>query len=240
MGGSCCICDCCIADCGFCCIFDFCSDSGCDYHPKENNTAERAKKIAGELEDMKKRASKDGQEIGKSALDEINASLNKFISDLTQVNAKEFGGKKLNIQVEVLQEELDKLKSEITSFVGDRLNERLVLTDPELNPILNEPNDDKRAKNFNQFYVKIHKQAVNDLSKKIESCVKKQFEIVKKVINTRLSEVDRSISDSYSNYKKGLQMLEEKGQELSNSQVDCMYSISLADIVLKIVNPNNK
>ena len=83
MGGGCCVGDCCVMNCGFCCIGDFfsCKD-GCSYHPQENKTEAHAKKIANELADLKEKGTETAEIIENEVIENINTQMNQFINDL--------------------------------------------------------------------------------------------------------------------------------------------------------------
>lgn len=223
---------CCVMDCGFCCIVDFCSDHGCEYNPIEINTADHAKKTADDLAEMKEKAHREGMELGKEIFERINIFMKQFVDHLEAINAGTYGGKQLNLKINVIKKELEKLSGEVQNFIGDRLDERLVLTDKELSVILEEHDDKKRAKNFNAFYVRIHKQAVRDLIEKIEEVIKRQYALVDGEIRSRLEEVNADMKKADESYKELERMMEEKDTALAAKQVDNMYIIGLSDVVL--------
>ncbi len=229
----CCIGDCCVMDCGFCCIMDFCSDRGssCSYHPREKKTVDHSKKIADELAAMKSRANEEGKKIGDEAFSSINQYMSEFIQHLKKINSGTYGGKKLNIKMDVIEQEIDKLRNEVSNFIGDRLNDRLILTDSELSLILAEHNDKKRSKNFDDFYARVHKQAVLDLVGKIEEVIAKQFAMVDTEIRTRLQEVDSSMQEALQSYNDAEKLKEQQDSALAQKQIDCMYRVTIADIM---------
>ena len=234
----CCVGDCCVMDCGFCCVFDFCSDSGCGYHPTNNDTVDHSKKIADELAGMKNRAHKDGEKIGNEAFSNINQFMSQFITYLKKINEGTYGGKKLNIKIDIIEREFEKLRQEVTSFVGKRMDDRLVLTDRELSVILEEKDDDERAKNFDSFYKKIHRKAVLDLSEKIEEVISKQFAIVDLEIRDRLKEVDMSMKIALSEYEQAEKLKKENSVEWARKNIDSMYKVTVADLLLNELNRN--
>ena len=232
----CCIGDCCVIDCGFCCIFDSCSNHGCDYHPVEKNTVDHSKKIADELAEMKEKARKEGTIIGNEVFEYINVYMQQFIDHLKKINAGTYGGKRLNLKMDVIEKELATLRDEVKNFIGDRLDECLVTTDSELTVILEEHDEKKRKKNFDDFYVRIHKQAVMDLTKKIEEVIALQFGLVDAEIRNRLKEVDADMKNADAGYKEMERMLEAKDDALASKQVEYMYLISLSDLVIDELN----
>lgn len=225
-------------DCGFCCVFDFCSDSGCGYHPTNNDTVDHSKKIADELAGMKNRAHKDGEKIGNEAFSNINQFMSQFITYLKKINEGTYGRKKLNIKIDIIEREFEKLRQEVTSFVGNRMDDRLVLTDRELSVILEEKDDDERAKNFDSFYKKIHRKAVLDLSEKIEEVISKQFAIVDLEIRDRLKEVDMSMKIALSEYEQAERLKKENSVEWARKNIDSMYKVTVADFLLNELNRN--
>ena len=230
----CCIGDCCVVDCGFCCIMDFCSDRAttCSYHPQEKVTVEHSKKIADELATMKTRANEEGKKIGDEAFDNINQHLSEFLKYLKSVNDGTYGGKKLNIKMDVVEQEIGKLKDEVSNFIGDRLNDQLVLTDSELSVILEERDDKKRSRNFDDFYSRVHRKAVLDLADKIEEVIAKQFAMVNSEIRTRLQEVDSSMKDALDSYNEAERMKAQHDSSLDQKKIDCMYKVTVADIMI--------
>lgn len=234
---SCCVGDCCVVDCGFCCVMDFCSDTGCGYHPDANNhTVEHSTKISNELAEMKERAATEGGKIGEEAFESINVYLQQFIEHLKTINATIYGGKKLNIKIDIIEKEIAKLRDEVTNFVGICIDDRLVLTDRELSIILEERDDKKRSRNFDDFYKRVHKQAVLDLSKKIEEVIARQFVLVDVEIRNRLKEVDGAMQEALASYTEAERMKKEKDVSFGGKQVECMYVVTLADIMLDELN----
>ena len=120
------------------------------------------------------------------------------------------------------------------------MDDRLVLTDSELSIILEEKDDAERAKNFENFYKKIHEKAVLDLSKKIEEIIAKQFSIVDIEIRNRLKEVDLSTKNALKEYEQAERLKKENSVELSKKDLDFMYKITIADILLNELNRNEK
>ena len=229
----CCVGNCCVMDCGFCCILDFCSDSGCDYHPVVNNTVSHAKNIADDTVVMKKRARENGRKLGQEALTSINAYMDEMMAFLAQYNQKDYGGKKLNLHLDSVKQEIAGLQKEVLDFIGNRMDEKLVETDPELSVILQEWDDDKRKKRFDEYYDRTYRQAVKDLTEKIEEVVGKQFAIVQEEIDARLGEVQQSMNKAMKDYDEAMAAM-KKQEELPKEQIKAAeYEIALADTLQK-------
>lgn len=241
---------CCIADCGFCCIGDFCSDSGCSYHPSRNDTADHAKKIADETAAMKTLARAKGREIGKELLGSrpssgqdkeisqtasggLNSYMSQLMKFLSQYNQKEFGGKKLDLHLEKVQAEIKDLQEGVLDYIGDRLDERLVETDPELSVILQERDDETRKRRFDEFYSRIHREAVIELTHKVENVIGEQFNIVREEIGDRIGEVQGSMEKALRDYQTAEKAMKEQ-ERLPQEQIkEAEYDIALADILQK-------
>lgn len=189
---------------------------------------------------MKERARIDGEKIGKEAYGQINVFLNQFVSYLWKINDGVYGGKKLNIKMDVIERELHNLENEVTEFVGNRMDERLVLTDPKLSVILANEDDAERKRRFDEFYVTIHRLAVKDLGQEIKTVIAKQFAIVNKEIRDRLDEVDQSMKDALDEYRQAEKMKMEKNDDLSYKQIEYMYRIDLARILDETISKGLK
>lgn len=233
MGGGCCV-----VDCGFCCIADFfsCSDS-CSYHPQENKTEAHAKKIANELAALKEKAAKTNGIIEKEAVEDINIQMNQFIEKLKKINQEKYGGKTLNINIGLIERNKKNLENDIVGFIGRKLEDRLVLTDKELALILKEPDDEKRDKNFDAFYIKVRKDAILKLIEEIESTIAKQASMINSEIKNRLNEVQASMDEALAAYNEICELKEKEGSGLEKKRVEYMYRCTLCDILLDEIEP---
>lgn len=241
---------CCVADCGFCCIGDFCSDSGCSYHPDRNDTADHAKKIADETAAMKTLARAKGREIGRELLGSrpskgqdneisqtafggLNSYMSQLMEFLSQYNQKEYGGKKLDLHLEKVQAEIKDLQESVLDYIGDRLDERLVETDPELSVILQERDDETRKRRFDEFYSRIHREAVIELTHKVEDVIGQQFNIVREEIGDRLGEVQSSMKKALRDYREAEKAMAEQ-ERLPQEQIkEAKYEIDITKLLQK-------
>ncbi|MDN0047006.1 hypothetical protein QVN49_08280 [Megasphaera hexanoica] len=232
----CCVGDCCVIDCGFCCIFD-CGDCG-DMKLEQVVTVDHATKTSNELDEKRKLAREEGEKEGDAVFSNINQFMKLFIEELKKINEGTYGGKKLNIKIDIIEIEFKKLRQEVTGFIGKRMEDRLVQTDKELSIILQEPDDDERAKNFEAFYQKVRRKAILDLSDKIEEVIAKQFAIVDSEIRNRLKEVDLSMKNALNEYEQAEKLKKENSIELARKDIDSMYKMTVANILLNELNGN--
>lgn len=233
MGGGCCVMDNPVGD-----FFRdlFCSDSGCGYHPRQVKTASHAKKVADELAEMQRKMGESSQKSEQKILDCVEKSMEKLLKEVEEVNKKKIGGKELNIDIDGIKAKNNALKKEVIGFMVSSINNRLVLTDPELSVILKEKDDKTRAKNFDAFCKRIRSYAIDKLADKISQTVKNQQAMIEKEINSRLEEVDAMMKKSETAYL-AMQDAKVKGEESeAEERIKHAYAYELADILLETVN----
>lgn len=233
--GGCCIGDCCVMNNA---VGDFFRDifggssGGCGYHPGPSETEAHAKKIADELAAMKEAIRESSEKKEQEIIDYISKSMNDLIKLLEDVNKKQFGGKSLNINIKGIRANNEDLKKEVVGYIGNIMDERLVLTDKELSVILEERDDEKRGKNFDSFCKRVQKQALAGLSKKIESTVRKQEEMIRREIESRLNEVDRNMKAATKAYADIVEVKEKDESKMAGTQIKYIYQYELSEILL--------
>ncbi len=240
--GGCCVGNCCVANC---CIMDnafgdffrdlFGDDStgSCGYHPSATVTESHAKKTADELAVMKESIRESTEKKEKEIIDYIDRSMNSLIKDLRDMNRATYGGKSLNINIEGIREKSEKLKKEVVGYIGNVMDEKLVLTDKELSMILEERDDEKRTKNFKAFCKKVQKKSLSGLVKKIEDTVKQQEAMIRKDIESRMSEVDKSMQEAMRAYTEILNQKQQDNTKMEETQIKYIYQYELASILLE-------
>lgn len=233
--GGCCIGNCCIMNNA---VGDFFrnifggSSGGCGYHPGPSETEAHAKKIADELAVMKENIRESSEKKEKEIIDDISVSINELIELLESVNKKQFGGKSLNINIDGIRTNNENLKQEVIGYIGNTMDDRLVLTDKELSVILEERNDEKRNKNFDAFCERIKKQSLDGLSKKIESTVRKQEEMIRREIELRLNEVDKNMKEATKAYIDIVEIKEKNESKMTETKIKYIYLYELSEILL--------
>lgn len=232
--GGCCVGNCCVMNNV---VGDFFRDifggsGGCGYHPGALETEAHAKKIADELATMKESIRESSKKKEKEIIDYINKSMDDLIKLLEGVNQKQFGGKSLNINISGIRTNNDDLKKEVVGYIGNIMDDRLVLTDKELSVILEERDDEKRGKNFDSFCKRIQKQALDGLSTKIESTVRKQEEMIRCEIESRLNEVDRNAKAATKAYMDIVAVKEKDESKMAETQIGYLYQYEIAEILL--------
>lgn len=215
-------------------IWDDCSTSSGSYQPKASVTAAQSKSSADELAKLKAEVRNETEKKEKQLIDNINESMNQLLKVLAEINKQSFGGKNLNININEIQSKNDDLKKEVVGFIGDYMDNRLVLSNHELSEILKEYNDQKRKQKFDVFYRKLLRQAVEKLKTKIEITVHKQEEVIRREIQNRLTEVDKNMQEATKAYEEILHMKEEQDDaKIEEKQIQYCYQYELSEILLE-------
>lgn len=233
MGGGCCVMDNAVGD-----FFRdlFCSDSGCGYHPSQVKTASHAKKVADELAAMKTKMDESNKKSEQKILGYVEKSMEKLLKEVEEVNNKKFGGKELNIDIDGIKAKNNVLKNEVIGFMESSINNRLVMTDPELSVILNEENDKTRGKNFDDFCKRIRGEAIEKLADKISQTIKSQENMIENEIKSRLEEVDSMMKESEAAYLNMQNAKDIGEEEVAEERAKNIYAYEVADILLETVN----
>lgn len=224
MGGGCCD-FCCIGDC---CVFDF-GSSGCSYTPGPNTSDRTAKQIADELANMKESYTKIADDAEKLIIKEINGNMDAFISEIAKINNNVYGGRTLNINIDIIKKKRDDLARSVVGHIGGVVHDRLVMTDAELSIILKEKDDAVRAEKFKNFCDHLITNAKETLKEKIEKTVTKQNNIAKKEIMSRMDEIDKTMQASIKEFERVKEANEKSIQEKEKLQLELMYKHGLYD-----------
>ena len=229
----CCVGDCCVGYCGFCCIMDFSSGSSCcvGHTSVSNDSVENAKKITEEFNKMKDEYENKAAVQERDLMDQLNATMDKFIDELVVMNKEKYSGRTLNINIEAIRKKREALSQEVVGFIGTRLHDRIVTTDPELAPILKEKDDKKRNANVKKFCEKVLKDAKSDLKTKIKDTVKEQELVVRKELENRLAEINNSLAQSTAAYNELLAATEKDVKEQERLKLQYMYEYDIYNVI---------
>lgn len=233
--GGCCVGDCCVMHCGFCCILDFHSNCGdCSVSTRSGGTSASNDEFNAEvLRDLNDRCTKEAAEETNKCMDYLMKHIEDMISEMSKLNEiKSADGYSLNLDTKYLTQKLIDTKNSLANYISDKVKTRLVLEDCELSIILLERNEKKRNKGVNDFYNRVFNNAQSELISIIKDAVRDQCSLVKDQLNQRKEEIAMSIvkqegliNDVNKKYKEESSRLPEL--------VDCMFEISCADILSK-------
>lgn len=236
-GGGCCVGNCCIANCGFCCIGNFFSCSDCCVGNCGDNSSGKTAKIDhtaiinNELAEMRNRSAADAKKQEEDIITDINESMKDFIKWLEGVNRQKIGGRNLNINIDKIKELNEALRKKVVGFIGKRLDDKLVMTDPEVSTILAELDDAKRKKNFDDFYDNRLREAIREMIKEIETSVREQSEAIEREIQNRINELNNNMAQETRAFEEIKKLKDKEDSRLAEVQVDYMYYANLCDIM---------
>ena len=229
--GGCCVMDNPIAN-FFRDIRDIFTTTGCGYTPGPSETEAHAKKIADELADMKVKIRESQEKREKQVIEYINRTMMSMLNSIEVENGREYGGKKLNINIQGIREKFEELEKEVVGSIGNTVEDRLVLTDPELAVVLEERDDKKRKRAFDAFCVRVQNEATAKLSLKIKETVDRQSSMVRKEIEQRLTEVNASMQEASAAYMEILESKKKEDGRIEEKQLKYMYQCELDEILL--------
>lgn len=236
-GGGCCVGNCCVANCGFCCIGDFFSCSDCCVGNCGDNSSGKTAKIDhtaiinNELAEMRNRSATDAKKQEEDIITDINESMKDFIKWLEDVNRQKIGGRNLNINIDKIKELNEALRKKVVGFIGKRLDDKLVMTDPEVSTILAETDDAKRKKNFDDFYDNRLREAIREMIKEIETSVREQSDAIEREIQNRINELNNNMAQETRAFEEIKKLKDKEDSRLAEVQVDYMYYANLCDIM---------
>ena len=232
MGGGCCD-FCCVGDC---CVINFgggssggSSGGGCSYTPSRNTSDTTAKKIANELAKMKDNYTKVANDAEKIIIKEVNGNMDNFISEINKINNNVYGGRTLNINIDIIKKNKDDLARSVVGHIGGVVHDRLVMTDKELSLILKEKNDDIRADKFKNFCDQLIKNAKDSLKEKVKDTITKQNKMIRQEIMSRMDEIDKTMQESIKEFERVKDANEKSIQEKEKLQLELMYKHGLYD-----------
>ena len=138
-----------------------------------------------------------------------------------------YGGESLRINIDGIRETNEGLKKEVAGHIGRVLDERLVLTDPELSEILKERDDEKRAKSFRAFVLRVRNEAIVSLQDQIRTATTAQSDVVREEIQNRLEEVNHRMDEVQHAYEDIIKAKNGRSSELEEKRMQYMYTYTL-------------
>lgn len=244
---------CCVGDCGFCCVAnccvfktscgDCCVGNCCvsDSVPKdkERDKENREAMIANELAQMRTRSATDAKKEEDAIITDVNETMEDFIKWLQDINKQKIGGRNLNINIDKIKELNENLRKKIVGFIGKKLDNKIVRTDPEVDTILAELDDAKRKKNFDNFYHARMREAIRELIKEIESSVREQSAAIEREIQNRIQELNNSMAKETCAFEELKKLKQQEDSRLGEKQIEYMYYSNLCDIMFNELKMSN-
>ena len=184
---------------------------------------------------MKEKMGESSRTIEQELMEHAEINLEGFIKELENINYKTYGGRQLDLNLSALREKNRKIKDKISGAISKVVDGRLVLTDHELSKILKEEDDKKREKAFQDFVVKVQRQALNQLKKEFDKVIEEQSRIIHQTLEQRIQEIDRNMQVSMKEYEKLAEQKRNNDEKLKHTEVEYMYCYELASMVRDVV-----
>lgn len=224
---------CCVGNCSNCCVGN-CGD--CGNKAAMELKAKHEKEVANELAEMRREQKKEGEVLEKDLLEYAEGAYVELLQVLEQVNKKDYKGKKLNINIERLREEQEKLRKNVVGSMGNLFDELLQPKSPEMAVIIRENNADKRNSMYKEYINKIKLKSRNGLKAKIERNIEKQKEIIFKEINNRLEEINSDLKRAEKAYTEVLAIDKNNRKELEGIQAKNQYQYEIYNVLKDEIN----
>ncbi len=234
---------CCVFDLFGCSVLDLFGSSGSSsggvssccvgYHSGPSESEIHAKKIAEDLAKMKEKYRKSSEREEQNIMNDITSSFTELLNSIEEYNHTSYGGRTLNIDIAGLRRKNDELKNSVRGHIGNIMDERLVLTDKELSVILQERDDKKREKNFDNFCDRVRRQAISTLIDKIKLTVKAQSDMINNTIRNRLSEVDNHMRETQLAYNEILRSKEQGDAKREETAMKHIYKYEILGLFLE-------
>lgn len=240
-GGGCCIGDCCLMNC---CIGDFFgskskgSSSGGKTESYQADTADlqatiRVQSALTEFRtDTQSRSTKLENEIVK----ESREYLDSFLEDMRRYNKIRYGNKRLNINLSKIERDNRKTEDEIHGFIVKRIIKRISLDDTECQKILEMEPGKEKEKSLDQFYKKVLKEAVLELSDKLRANMEKQTDTICDRIQQRIDNIIDVCETKTEDFER-IRLVKEAGEsEVEAEQFRLSHTVSLCELGLSYLS----
>lgn len=182
--------------------------------------------------DTQSRSTKLENEIIK----ESREALDNFIDELKIYNKIRYGNKKLNINLNNIEREQRKTEDKIHGFIVNRIAKRISLDDEECYEILKLEPGKEKTKRLDEFYRKVLKEAVLELTDILRDTMEKQTDIVEERIQQRIDSIVDICETKATDFEK-IQKLKEKDEsKIEQEQIRLSHYVALCEYGMSILD----
>lgn len=238
-GGGCCIGNfsCCVGDC---CVFNLFrskskgSSSGGRTESYQPNTAnlEATLKVQEALTvfrtDTQSRSSKMENEVIK----ESRQYLDEFLDDLRKYNKIRYGNRRLNINLSHIERENRKTEDKIHGFIVKRVIKRVSVDDDECLKILEMNAGQEKEDRFDEFYKKVLKEAVLELSDELRTNMETQTDNVCDRIQHRIDSIVDVCEAKAEEFDRVRELKECGEAEIEGEQIRLSHFVAMCEFGL--------
>ncbi len=264
-GGGCCIGNCCIVDIP-CCVGDFpCIDTprGCldlfGKHKKDDDDHERTSsgsrsggqtgsynpnttnlentiKVQHALTDFKTDTQERSTQLENKVIELSRKKLDVFIDELRDCNNIRYAGRSLSININHIERENRKTEDTIHGFIVKRVAKRISLDDSECLEILKLNPGKEKEEQLDQFYRKVLKEAVLELSDELRHSMETQTDNVCDTIQHRIDDIVETCEAKTAEFERIRQVKASDGEKIEHEQIRLSHFIALCDYGLSYLD----
>lgn len=217
-------------NCGNCCVSN-CSNCK-DWKSPGRDYQKHVEKVHNDIARMIAAKEKEALAIESDIIEAASSILMMFVFNLKKYSANRIiGGKKLNINFEMLEQEHEKLKGRIEGHIGKVLREKLVPTNKDLQTILWNDDDAAREKAFSSYCSSVYDEAMESLKKELTKVIEEEKEMISKELNSRIKEASDSVNKSRIEYEKIMELDSADRSAVEEKQIGYMYKYEIYEFL---------
>jgi len=258
MGGGCCVTNCCVMACCVgqvfgCCIGDTIktivndiadigkrgSSEVASHERYTQSTATVASTVSIQEAltkfqiDTESRSTK----LETSIISESRENLDAFIKEIQKYNdTVRYGKTKLNINIRYIERENRKTEDIIHGFIVKRVKEKVSLGDEECKEILAMDAGNAKKERMEEFYKKVLKTAIKDLSEELKKIMEEQTERVCTTIQQRIDSIVDVCESKTEEFEKIRQVKESDEQAVEQEQLRLSHFVAMCEYGLETLD----
>ena len=203
-----------------------------NYTPRQNISSGSSIANTNEISEWKEKVRKKTEEKERLMLDHLSAYNDLLLKELEKVNTEEFGGEKLNLNIDQIKQKSEQIKKNAVGSAARVVDDRFVQTDPELSEILKEPNDALRKKKYREFSDRIAALALTNMRKESEKAVDEQSKLIRNEIITRKQQVEKSLRELISELNSIQEKKNQNDSDTAAEKIKYIYAYTLSSLLL--------
>lgn len=168
--------------------------------------------------------------LEQEVLDMARESLDRTIQYLATINEKSYGGRKLNLNLQRVQRENRKTEDMIRGFIKKEVQKKVSLDNAKCLEILKMPAGAQKEREMTAYADSVLKQALNALTKKIETSMNKQCDNLLEQIQDRMEQVTSQVNEKVAKSLEISKMKEADEAKLQMEQSRIKYAVTIFDI----------
>ncbi|MBR6622313.1 MAG: hypothetical protein IKK91_00200 [Ruminococcus sp.] len=246
-GGGCCVGNlCCIANC---CVGQVIRDtikkifggsSGSssggrtESYDRDTSTLEETIKVQNALSEFKSDTQGRSAKLENDIVKESRESLDAFIADLRKYNKIKYGNRRLNVNISNIERENRKTEDKIHGFIIKRVSKRISLDDSECIEILKMDAGKEKETALDNFYKKVLKEAISELSDELSSNIETQSDNICDKIQQRIDNIVDICEAKTVEFESISKVKESDEDNMEQEQIRLTNIVALCDLALEL------